>query len=528
MKILIKNYFFITTLIAVVILVSSCKKDSLQLTNPNQPGEASLLSEEGVRRFALGIYNKPGLNFWWLALANHDIMGDSYYIPWGNFGWRWVNQTTSITRPGGTVLAPPQGGEQKVELKARNDRSFGDDNAFRHEWQSMYFINNQVNILLDNLGNITFTGNADTKRKALRAWAFWWKGYCYSRIGGMYIAGLINDQSNVATNNFVSSDRMIQEGNANFDKAIAELTGIADNNADFMSIISGIIPDFTKVGRGGNLTPSEMVRQLNTYKARNILIAKTPAQLTPAEWNSIITLCNNGLRDNDKMLTIRSANENDFVSINGWAPWRLLNGWFFVSERLVQDFNAGDARFTRNITTLGAPVVNQSGRGFQYGTRYTLRDIGVGGNWASSTVGSAEQPVGTTYEENQLMLAEAKIYTNDISGAVTHINNVRSFLNSGLTPLVGSISRAAALEELRKERRIGLFLKNVAFYDARRWGVINPVSSGGGRTGANVVFAGGVVEACTINYNYMRYWDVPLNELDFNTPSTTSVPVSSN
>ncbi|HMO31603.1 MAG TPA: RagB/SusD family nutrient uptake outer membrane protein [Lacibacter sp.] len=514
--------------LALTTTLTACKKSSLQLVNPNQPGESALQSEEGARRFALGIYNKPGLNYWWLALANHDIMGDSYYIPWGNFAWRWVNQVSTITTSTGTVITPPQGGSQQQELQTRNDRSFGDDNAFRHEWLGMYFVNNQANVLLANVDAITFTGNADIKKKALRAWAYWWKGFAYSRIGSMYVAGLINDQPNQFTSDFVSPARMIQEGNANFDKAIAELTGIADNSADYLAIINGIIPDFTKVGRGGNITPSEFIRQINTYKARNILIAKKPADITSAEWTSIVTLCNNGLRQNDKILTARSNNENDFVSITGWAPWRLLNGWFFVSERLVQDFKAGDARFTRNVAPLASTIVNAAGRGFQYGTRFQLRDIGIGGDWASSTTGRAEIPIGTTYEENELMLAEAKIRTNDIPGGVGHINNVRTFQNAGLAALPGTLTLAQALEELRSERRIGLFLKGVSFYDARRWGVIDPVSQGGGRTKAVVVLTGGGIDSATFNYNYMRYWDVPLNELDFNTPSSTSVPVKTN
>jgi len=39
-------------------------------------------------------------------------------------------------------------------------------------------------------------------------------------------------------------------------------------------------------------------------------------------------------------------------------------------------------------------------------------------------------------------------------------------------------SQAQAMEELRSERRIGLFLKNTAFYNARRWGVLKPLSAG--------------------------------------------------
>jgi hypothetical protein len=391
----------------------------------------------------------------------------------------------------------------------------------------MYFVNNQANILLSSLETINFSGDAAIKKRALRAWSYFWKGMAYSRIGSMYIAGVINETANTFSSDFVTSARMVQEGNANFDKAITELNGIADNNADFTAMISAITPDFTKLGRGGNMTAAEFTRMINTYKARNILVNKRTSEMTTADWTNIISLANNGLRQTDRILTVRSAAENDFVSITAWAPWRLLNGWYFVSERLVQDFKPGDNRFTRNIETLASPIVNQSGRGFLYGTRYSVRDVGVGGDWASSTTGRAEIPLATSYEENELMLAEAKIYTNDIAGAVVHINNVRTFQNAGLTALAGSISRADALEELRRERRIGLFLKGVSFYDARRWGVIDPVSQGGGRRNAVVVLAGGAVdENATINYNYMRYWDVPLNELDFNTPSTGSARVT--
>lgn len=57
-------------------------------------------------------------------------------------------------------------------------------------------------------------------------------------------------------------------------------------------------------------------------------------------------------------------------------------------------------------------------------------------------------------------------------------------------------------------------------------GVIN---AGVGRTGAVVVGPGGVIDNnATIDYNYLSYWDVPKNELDFNSPSNPAVPVGTN
>ena len=84
---------------------------------------------------------------------------------------------------------------------------------------------------------------------------------------------------------------------------------------------------------------------------------------------------------------------------------------------------------------------------------------------------------------------------------------------------------ATAKEELRRERRVALAFRGLAFYDARRWGVIDPVSSGGGRTGAVVLNATGVVSTnATINYNYLDYWDVPDNDIVLNPPAAGSAP----
>jgi starch-binding outer membrane protein, SusD/RagB family len=528
-KIFVKSF----AVLALITAVSSCKKESLNIINPNAPTVTSLATEAGIVRYSAGLYSKFDLNYWWFTLANHDIMGDSYYIPWGNFSWRWVNQVSKITLNGsGQVLTPPQGGEQKAELKLRNNRSFGDDNAFLHEWRSNYFVNNQANGILAALANpaLDLGTDADSKRKTLKAWAHWWKGFAYSRIGSMYVAGLILDEADKTNSEFKSWQAILTEATKQFDLAATELAGLpAAGNTSYNTIMATLIPDFTKVGTGGVFSPADWIQQINTYKARNILANKKPADITAAEWSTIETLCNNGIEQADKILTMRSAQENDLVSQTGWSVPRLLNGWFFISERLVQDFKAGDNRYTRNIVARSSPIVSQSGRGFQYGTRWNLVDISAGGDWASTVIGSGEIPVGCSYEENQLMLAEKKIRNSAIDAGIAHINNVRNKQNAGAAVLApNGLGLAEALEELRKERRIGLFLKNVSFYDARRWGVTDPVSLGGGRANANVLFTGAVIQPAFFEYNYMQRWDVPLNELDFNTPSATSVPVSTN
>ena len=184
MKILFK-LIAITALFATV--HSGCSKDQLDTPNPNVPGLEALNTEEGILRAAAGIHRKFGwdnqYDYWWMVQNYHNTMGDNTWSSVGNFGMRWANQTERIILDDGIVLTPPQGSTQGVELKARNTRSNGDQNVMAYEWVAMYQINNQANLLLQQAEKpeLVLTGNAEEKRKTIKAWALWWKGFAYSR-----------------------------------------------------------------------------------------------------------------------------------------------------------------------------------------------------------------------------------------------------------------------------------------------------------------------------------------------------------
>lgn len=513
-----------------IFIATGCSKKDLDQSNPNAPGQDALNTEEGFLRAGAGIHRKFGwtnqYDYWWMVMTYHNTMGDMTWSSVGNFGMRWANQVEKITLDNGTVLTPPQGGTQGVELKARNTRSNGDQNVFNYEWTCMYLINNQANLILLQADNpeLVLTGNIETKKNTMKAWAYFWKGFAYSRIGSIYVSGVINDQFNETNSDFKDRTEIIAEANSNFDKAITLLNGITDVTT-YTAVLDKLIISFTKAGKGGLFTPAEFVRHMNTYKARNILVNKRPAEITPTEWTTILTLTQGGLQPADKILTMRSADANDVVLQTAWSPFRLTtNAWEFLSERWVQEFKPGDARRTRNLVTRANPAINQSGRGFQYGTRYDLRLVENGGDYASATAGRAEVPVGATYEENALTRAEALIWTNNIEGGLQLIDEVRAYQTAGLPAVAGTgLNLTQALDELFRERRIALFQKNTPFYDYRRFGF---ACKGCQRTGVVVLGPGGALNTnATIVYNYMDYWDIPLNELDFNIPGSGSAEV---
>lgn len=111
------------------------------------------------------------------------------------------------------------------------------------------------------------------------------------------------------------------------------------------------------------------------------------------------------------------------------------------------------------------------------------------------------------------MKAETLIYSSQIESGLALIDGVRAPQKSGLPNVAGTgLTQSQALEELRIERRVGLFLRGVSFYDARRWDVTKTP-----KPGLTVLDRDGNVNVnATFNYTYLDYWSVPDQELVFN------------
>lgn len=259
--------------------------------------------------------------------------------------------------------------------------------------------------------------------------------------------------------------------------------------------------------------------------------------MTAADWSAILTLVNNGVNSGESVFTGRTnaANNNGFFSATGGTVASLASGLpssttFKISERLIQDFKTGDKRLSNNFKV--NEYFNQVG-GFTFSSRWQLLDAKQGSPnngaviLANTTNAAYELYIASTYEENELMKAEALINTGQIEQGLGSIDNVRAYQGAGLAKVAGAgLSLADAKEELRKERRVALVFRGTAFYDARRWGVTDDVAKGGGRKNAVVLTSGGVLNThATINYNFLDYWDVPADEFVLNPPAAGSAPI---
>lgn len=540
-----KLKYFSITIISFAILLSGCKKD-LTLENPNNPTPSSLNSESGIISFATGGVYITGFRalkytdgvfgpFWSGALGFHELMGDVIGADAANAFLNQVGSPDKVTFDNGTsVLNPNAPSTQYALVRQANTNEQAGNNFLYYEWAYMYNLIGTCNLLLEKSESVAFTGDAASKKAAIKAWAYWWKGYAYSRIGSIYYAGIINDAVSGTNGTYVTKEKIIEEANSNLDKAATAANG-APSAAEFTNLLKLIIPTGFQAGFGGATTPAMLTRNVSSLKARNLLVNKTTAAMTAADWGNVLTLANAGITATDNVFTVRTDARGDLYTsgqfVMGRTQSNIAGGATYkLSERWVQEFKTGDKRKDQNVK-ITTPYLGQADRGNAHFTRYALVDGGTGlagvAVYATTSPGVYELYCAVNYTENQLMKAEALIYTNQIDQGLAIIDGIRTLQGAGLAAVSGTgLTLAAAKEELRRERRIVVAFRGVSFYDARRWKVSDPISAGGGRTGAVLVSNTGVVSTNgIIDYGFLDYWDVPGNELTYNPAGAGSAPI---
>jgi hypothetical protein len=538
----INKYIYALMMMAALFGASSCKKD-LDVKNPNSPTLEQTKTESGVISLASGgVYINGFVNgdgwlgdsYFSLPIGFHELLADNVSAEAANQNINIVNVPDYVILDDGSKISNTS--PQKGNLRINNTRDKQSQNMFYYEWTNMYAMNNACNQVLALVDNLNFGGDATTRKNTIKAWAYWWKGFAYAKLGSVYYAGLVNNTVNVVNPIYVNSAALIAESNKDLDQAVTLLSGISKID-DYKTVMAKLLPDFVQVGLGKVPTPAMFIHSINTLKARNILANKKLSDMTAADWNAILTLVNNGVNSGESVFTGRTnaANNNGFFSATGGTVASLASGLpssttFKISERLIQDFKTGDKRLSNNFKV--NEYFNQVG-GFTFSSRWQLLDAKQGSPnngaviLANTTNAAYELYIASTYEENELMKAEALINTGQIEQGLASIDNVRTYQGADLAKVAGAgLSLTDAKEELRKERRVALVFRGTAFYDARRWGITDDVAKGGGRKNAVVLTSGGVLNThATINYNFLDYWDVPADEFVLNPPAAGSAPI---
>ncbi|MEN9685311.1 MAG: hypothetical protein RLZZ28_1097, partial [Bacteroidota bacterium] len=431
-----KNNKILVGILGLTLSMTACKKD-LDISNTNQPTPESAKNEAGVISLAQGGIYRNGFydlkysdgvfgRFWAGTMGFHALMGDEIGAEAANAFMNQIGCPDKVTLDNGTVVLNPSAVNTQYKLlRTININAQQGSNTTFYEWAYMYNMITAANAVLQTAASTSFSGSgAATKKATIDAWAYWWKGFAYARLGSIYYAGLIQNASttDATTNNvYVAKEALIAESNANFDKAATAIAA-ATSAADYSATMGQLIPTYLQKGKGGVLTTAMWLRSINTMKARNILVNTTKAAMTSTQWNAILTLVNNGVTASDYIFTGRTDANGDFLGTtiaDKIASSATSTSTYKLSERLVMDFPVGDKRKDQNVKALNPGVGNfNTDRGNAFNTRWTLANGGNGLTgpviWANGAAGLNEITLAATYEENELMKAEALIQTSQI------------------------------------------------------------------------------------------------------------------
>lgn len=536
-------------LLAPALALISCKKE-LNVGNPNQPTlDANVTDENGLMALTSGAVYLNGIgngSLGWLGnsylslpYGYSELLGDMISAEASNQIVNIINFPEYYILDNGTRVDADS--KMRTVVRTNNTRSGSSqgNNPFLYIWTSMYAMNNACNTVLSKVDAVSYTGDAEIKKNTIKAFCYFWKGWAYSQIGSWYYAGLINDAVTTTNSDYKKFTEIIAESKKNLNACADILGTLGSGGGTYDAVLGKLIPSFLQVDKGGILSPAQWKRNINTLLARNILVnhlspfvnnnpgatisGSSMDAMSAQDWQDIIQLTNDGIGPDDLVFTARSADVNGFTTAAGGnvaaqSTGPAASATFKIGERFIQNFRANDKRFEKNFT-LGFYGMNSS-----FSTRYSQVDGGNAGNegtivYGNKNVGEYEAYLAGTYEENALMLAEAKIRTGDIAGGVALIDDVREYQGAGLPALSTSLSLADAMKELVSERRVALVYRGLSFFDSRRWGWIYDISKGGGVYGQTVVIdATHVNTNVTINYNFLDYWDVPADESDLNPP----------
>ena len=545
---MIRNKYIYLVTAAMMIAGAACKKQ-LNVGNPNQPTVAdNVTTEAGLYAFTQGATFTNGFvngdgwlgdTYFSLVYGFQDLMGDAIGADVANQQVDVISRPDLVTTE--TNFQVANSSPQIGSLRSFNTRasSGAGNNPFYYQWLNMYALNNSCNLILTLVPTISFSGDAASRAATVNAWAYWWKGYAYAAIGTMYYSGLINDTANVSNNNITNNhylvhDSIIARSNYYFNLAASTISAIG-SSSDYTTVLGDLIPTAFQAGTNGGVpTQAQWLRNINSMLARNILLnhlnpfvngvvsssiqKSTITPMTSADWQSVLSYASAGIQQSDPSFTGSSSTTNSVfsatggnVSVNTTGP---NSGTIFkISERLIQDFNTGDLRLPNNFNmadTFYDP---------NFTTRYSLNNGGdtaytgvvILGNKAA---GAYQVYIASSWEENTLMLAEAKIMTGSIDQGLLSVDSVRTYQGAKVAAVSGTtLTQAEAMTQLTRERRVALLFRGLSWYDARRWGWTYTIANGGGSYGNSYYDVNGnKYTNTTINYDFLDYWDVPADE----------------
>lgn len=436
-----------------ILVLSGCKKNLLEVKNQNNPDFKRVLSNgKDVENLASGLFNT--IYYGEHAFAGVQMMlavaSDNVSCSWGNAGMRDMS------------YEPRNNGWN-------NAASYSNRTFTKHTFDQMYSsINTASNILKAVDGGVVVGDNGPDKDR-VKAFAKFAQGVAYGNLALVFDRAFVVDENVTVEGKLetaVTYDKVAEAALKYLDEAIA------------LSSSTFTIPK-AWLGTSADYSSSEFKKLCNTMAARILAyLPRNKTQLAAVNWARVKTYADAGITSDFSVIGDNYVNwydeAADYLNANGWGvtDMYVVNMMDPVTQPQHWDDNG---TFPYPIASTN-PIDKRLNTDFEY----------VASNWFLTTRGyyhfssyrnkrydagfiNADGPVGEVLKsENDMLRAEARAYTSDVSGAAAIIN-AGTRTSRGQMPNVASVL-ADVVKAIHHERHVEMYTTGMGlqFFEMRK------------------------------------------------------------
>ena len=446
---------FVKYLLVFALAISTLGCADLDVKNMNEPDtERVLATPDDLIGLAGG-----AMRTWSNAIQEYDgpglamgTMADQISCSWGNAGMKDMSS------------------EPRIGWNNNITYSYAPVN--RVFWNSSYSANSSVNDVLIKIEEGTII-NTQEETEMIKAWCYFIQGVVHGYLGLVFDkANIIDETTDLATLEFVPYREVAAAGVGYLDKAITTINGTTP-----FVLPNGFI-------RGYNLTSDELKQLANSFAARILAYtARNKADNLAVDWSIVLAYANAGIDWE------YAPDMDDSSWWDNYKGYGVYPGWCRVDHRIINLMQHDyPSRWPNDNATWTTPdgldpeeatpddlrIADfeylpgnnfRSERGYYHYSHYRYSRYD---DWLVTWQGPAPQ---LRAWENEMLIAEALVRTNNVAGATAILNDAAGArMARGGLPEVAPANADEALELIFYERDVELVLSQggTGFFDMRR------------------------------------------------------------
>jgi len=473
-----KNNFIKSLLIGSVLLFGACSEDIINYNDPNTYNTDSYFNTPSqIEKAATAIY----VSFYY-----------NYMM-----GWRWPEVYNAL---GNEMDGTPGGIANEGDIVSFMKYQFNNTNVdVSGLWRMSYKMILRSNLVIYKAEQYqNEKGQNDIVTRSIGE-AYFLRGWAYSQLAFNY--GRVPIRTS-----------LIQTGNIDAPRAasVDDVWAVAESNLKKAQEILPVAYDDANKGRATKGSATGYLGKLYLYTKKyaqaETEFAKlqgTYSLLAGNKWDQNFDEANEnnseslfevqfshrdgnfqwGNFDEPEGLSSSPSTDNAHVqlftwgAVGGWNNWKFSayqvpkfqyndeNGIKYTDPRAKLTFYGGIGDSTYLDNAPGGPKkYNFKGLGYYWRKHSNLENAPV------TFLASGVNLRLLRYADVLLMRAEIKLESNDITGAIGYINQVRNRI--GAFPYIKTYTKAEAFELLKRERFLELYGEQSRYNDLKRWGIL--------------------------------------------------------